>query len=147
MQMQSGEKPLWRCAETVTRRAKRDTMRSEVDYCEKAARRAWLTKREEEICSSAKPKSPERAETRESFELERAVSCRGHDHRWRTELDFGSGESFNARVRKFIIHDRYWARPSNCSLARKANFTATASIILKADLFFVSGVKVPSNED
>jgi hypothetical protein len=95
MQIQSGEGGLWRRAETVAQRARRDTMRPEIGYCEKVPRRGWLGKLEEEICSAAKRKSPERAETRGGFELERVVSCRSHDHWWRTKLDFGSGESFD----------------------------------------------------
>jgi hypothetical protein len=91
MQIQSGEGGLWRCAETVAQRARCDSMRPEVDYGEKVPRRGWLRKLEEEICSAAKRKSPERAETRGGLELERVVSCRSRDHRWRTKLDFGSG--------------------------------------------------------
>jgi len=79
----------------VARRARRDTMRREVGYCEKLRRRGRLRKLEEEICSAAKRKSPKRAETRGGLELERVVSCRSRDHRWRTKLDFGSGESFD----------------------------------------------------
>lgn len=53
-----------------------------------------MKKLEEEICSGAKRRSPERAETREVFEPERVVSCRSRNHRWRTKLDF-SGEPFD----------------------------------------------------
>jgi len=49
----------------------------------------------EEICSLARQRGTKRAEAREGFELERGVSCRSRDHRWRTKLDFGSGESFD----------------------------------------------------
>jgi hypothetical protein len=95
MQIQSGERAVWRCAGTVTRRARRDTMRSEVGYCEKVPREAWLEKVQEEIGSAARRRSPERFETRGSFELEKVVSCRSRDQRWRAKLDFGSGESFD----------------------------------------------------
>ena len=76
----------------MAQRARRDTVRREVGYCEKLPRRGWLRKWEEEICSAAKRKSRERAETRGGLGLERVVSCRSRDHRWRTKLDFGSGE-------------------------------------------------------
>ena len=95
MQIQLGEEGLWRCAETVARRARRDTMSPEVGYCEKVPRRAWLKKLEEEICSGARRRSVERFETRESFELERVVSCCSRDHRWRTKLDFCRSEPFD----------------------------------------------------
>ena len=57
--------------------------------------RAWLKKPEEEICSVSKRRRPERAETREVFELEKVGSCRSRDHRWRTRLDFSSSELFD----------------------------------------------------
>src|SRR5260370_23507252 len=37
----------------------------------------------------------DRAETREGFELGRVASCRSREHRWRTKLDFSSGEAFD----------------------------------------------------
>ena len=72
-----------------------DTMRSEVGYCEKVPREAWLEKLQEEIGSAARRGSPERFETRDRFELEKIVSCRSRDQRWRAKLDFGSGEPFD----------------------------------------------------
>ena len=54
-----------------------------------------MKKLQEEICSAARRKSPGRFEMRESFELEKFVSCRSRDHWWRTKLDFGSGEPFD----------------------------------------------------
>ena len=50
---------------------------------------------EKEIHSAARHRGMERVETREGFELERAASCRSREHRWRTQLDFSSGESFD----------------------------------------------------
>ena len=95
MQIQSGERAVWRSAEAVTRRARPDTMRSEVGCCEKVSREAWLKKLQEEIGSAARRRIPERFETRDSFELEKIVSCRSRDQRWRAKLDFGSGEPFD----------------------------------------------------
>ena len=95
MQIQSGEGAVWRCAETVTRRAKRDTMRSEVDYCEKVPRKAWLKKPQEGICWGARQRSAARLATRESSELESVVSCRDQDHGWRAKLNFGRGKPFD----------------------------------------------------
>ena len=89
MQIQSGERAVWRCAEAVTRRARCDAMRSEVGYREKVPREKWVEKLQEEM---ARRRSPERFETRDSFELEKVVSCRDRDHWWRTKLDFGSGK-------------------------------------------------------
>jgi len=57
--------------------------------------RAWLKKLEKEIRSATRHRGTERVETREGFELERVASCRSRDHRWRTKLDFSSGESFD----------------------------------------------------
>lgn len=37
----------------------------------------------------------EDAETCGGFALDRVVSCSNHDQRWRTELDFCSGEPLN----------------------------------------------------
>jgi hypothetical protein len=58
-------------------------------------RRARLKEAEERIWSARRCGIPERAETREDFELERVVSCRGCEWRGRTKLDFGSGEPFD----------------------------------------------------
>src|ERR1700731_2444331 len=36
-----------------------------------------------------------RSAWKNTFELERVASCRSRDQRWRTKLDFSSGESFD----------------------------------------------------
>ena len=95
MQIQSGERVVWRCGEAVTRRARCATMRSEVGYCEKVPGDAWVKKLQEEFGSVARRRSPEGFETRDSFELEKIVSCCSRDQRWRAKLDFGSGEPFD----------------------------------------------------
>ena len=95
MQIQSSGRAVSRCVATVTRRARRDTMRPEVGYCQKVPRGARLEKLKEEQRSGTRRRNPERAETREGFELERAISCGSRDHRWRTKLDFSSSESLN----------------------------------------------------
>jgi hypothetical protein len=82
-------------------------MRSEVGYGEKVARKAWLKKVEEQICSVTRRRSLERFETRDSFELEKAVSCRDGDHWWRTKLDFCSGKPFDDLHRSTA----FWAAP------------------------------------
>ena len=75
--------------------ATQDTVRGSVGCVEEISRRARLQKREEEICSAPRRRSPERAETRDSLEFQRVVSCRSRDRWWRTKLDFRSGESFD----------------------------------------------------
>jgi hypothetical protein len=54
-----------------------------------------LKRLKEEICSTARRRSPERAETRGGFGLERVVSCRSRDPKWRTKLNFRRGEPFD----------------------------------------------------
>ena len=40
------------------------------------------------------------------FELENVVSCRSREHRWRTKLDFSSGESFDDHHRPTTLGAR-----------------------------------------
>ena len=54
-----------------------------------------MKKLEKEIHSAARQSGTERVETREEFELDRVASCSSRDHRWRTKLDFSSGEFFD----------------------------------------------------
>jgi hypothetical protein len=54
-----------------------------------------LKRLEKEIHSGARHRGTERVETRKEFELDRVASCSSGDHRWRTKLDFSSGESFD----------------------------------------------------
>src|SRR5260370_28867593 len=41
-----------------------------------------------------------------TFELERVASCRSRDQRWRTKLDFSSGESFDDQHRPTTLGAR-----------------------------------------
>jgi hypothetical protein len=54
-----------------------------------------VKKHEEGIDRATRHSSRERSEERGVFELERVVSCCNADLRWRTKLDFGSGELFD----------------------------------------------------
>ena len=49
----------------------------------------------EGICRVAIYSDARRAEARGVLELERVFSCGNSDRRWRTKLDFGSGEPFD----------------------------------------------------
>ena len=67
----------------------------EIGYGKKVSRRPSLQRLQEEICLVESQRDMERAEACRVFVLERVVSCRRFDPRWRTKLDFGSGESFD----------------------------------------------------
>src|ERR1700730_2849568 len=92
MQLQLWEGTVLRRAESVLQRATHDTMRREGGCQGKVWRRAWLKEREEGIGWAARYRGAERAEARGVFELEKAVSYRSVDHRWRTKLDLGRGK-------------------------------------------------------
>src|SRR6266852_7586294 len=47
-----------------------------------------------------------RSGLKRAFELERVASCRSLDHRWRTKLDFSSGESFDDHHRPTTLGAR-----------------------------------------
>ena len=95
MQIQWWEGAASSCAEAVPHSATRDSMSPEAGCCEKGWCSAWLKKLEKEIRSMARHIGTERVETREGFEWERVASCRSRESRWRTKLDFSSGESFD----------------------------------------------------
>jgi hypothetical protein len=82
-------------AETVLQGTTHDTVRAEIGYGEKVSQRLWSKKLEEGIDLTARHRDTERPEGRRAFELERVVSCRNADPRWRTKLDFGSAEPFD----------------------------------------------------
>ena len=67
----------------------------EIGYGEKASLRRWLRKQVEGICGVAIYSDAGRAEARGVLELERVFSCGNSGRRWRTKLDFGSGEPFD----------------------------------------------------
>jgi hypothetical protein len=69
MQIQWWEDAVWRSAEIARQSATHDTMCPDVGYGEKIPRRAWLKKLKEDLCSVARRRSPEHAETRKSYEL------------------------------------------------------------------------------
>ncbi len=95
MQIQWWEATVWRRVETVLQGTTHDTVRAEIGYGEKVLRRLWSKQLEEGIGLTASQKDTERPEGRRVFELKRVVSCRNADPRWRTKLDFGSGESLD----------------------------------------------------
>src|SRR6266436_3137526 len=61
---------------------------------------------EKEIRSVARHRGTERVEAREGFDLEKVASCRSRDHRWRTKLDFSSGEPFDDHHRPTTLGAR-----------------------------------------
>jgi len=79
----------------VQRSTAADPVGRKVGNDERRLWREWLKKPEEEICSAISQEGTDRAETREGFGLERVASCRSREQRWRTKLDFSSGESFD----------------------------------------------------
>src|SRR6266853_6699339 len=83
------------CAEAVLQSATRDSMSREAGCLRKRIVKSVVEELEKEIRCAARHRGRERVETREGFELERAASCRSREHRWRTQLDFSSGESFD----------------------------------------------------
>lgn len=95
MQIQSWEGAALSRAEIVLQGTTHDTVRAEIGYREKVWRRLWPKKLEEGIGLTARHRDAKRPEGRRVFELERVVSSRNADPRWRTKLDFGGGESFD----------------------------------------------------
>ena len=95
MQIQWWEGAALSRAETVLQGTTHDTVRAEIGYGEKVSQRLCSKKVEEGIALTARHGNAERPEERGVFELERVVSCRNADARWRTKLDFGSGELFD----------------------------------------------------
>jgi hypothetical protein len=75
-------------AETVPQGTTHDTVCAEIDYGDKVSQRLWLKKLEEGIDRATRHSNTERPEERGVFELERGVSCRSADPRWRTKWDF-----------------------------------------------------------
>ncbi len=95
MQIQWWEGAVSSCAEAVPQSATRDSMSREAGCLRKRIVKSVVEELEKEIRCAARHRGRERVETREGFELERAASCRSREHRWRTQLDFSSGESFD----------------------------------------------------
>jgi hypothetical protein len=95
MQIQSWEGAALSRAETLLQGTTHDRVRAEIGYSEKGSQRLWSKKLEEGIGLTARHKDAERLEVPRVFELERVVSCRRADPRWRTKLNFGSGEPFD----------------------------------------------------
>jgi hypothetical protein len=95
MQIQWWEGAVLRHVETVLQGMRHDTLGTEMGHGEKVSRRLWSKKLEERRALTARHRDAERPEGRRVFELERVVSCRNADPRWRTKLDFGSGEPFD----------------------------------------------------
>jgi hypothetical protein len=95
MQIQWWEGAALSLAQTVQQGTTHDTVCSEIGHGEKVSPRLWSKKLEKEIDWAARQRGAERPAARGVLELERVVSCRSADHRWRTKLDFGRGEPFD----------------------------------------------------
>ncbi len=95
MQIQWWEEAALSGAETVLQGTTHDTVRAEIGYGEKVSQRLWPKKVEEGIGLAARHRDAECLEVPGVFELERVVSCRRADPRWRTKLNFGSSEPFD----------------------------------------------------
>ena len=107
MQIQRWEGAVLRRVESVLQGMRHDTLGTEIGHSEKVSRRLWSKKLEEGIGLTARHRNTEGPEGRRVFELERVVSCRSGDHRWRTKLNFGSGEPFDDLHRSTA----FWAAP------------------------------------
>jgi hypothetical protein len=95
MQIQSWEGAGLSRAAAVLQGTTHDTVRAEIGYGEKGPQRRWSKMLEEGIGLTARHRDAQRLVGRRGFELERVASCRNADRRWRTKLDFGSGEPFD----------------------------------------------------
>ena len=82
-------------AELCGRSAKDSPTRRRVGRNAKRMLTECVEKLLEGFSSAAKHRGPERAETRDAFEFEKAVSCGSSDRRWRTKLHLGSRKSLN----------------------------------------------------
>jgi len=106
MQIQWWEGAASSCAETVPQSATRDSMSPEAGCCvkggEEGGQRSWKRR----SAPWQGHRGTERVEAREGFELERVASCRSHDHRRRTKLDFSSGKSFDNHHRPTTLGAR-----------------------------------------
>src|SRR5882762_8669422 len=106
MQIQWWEGAASSCAEAVLQSATRDSMSREAGCLRKRIVKSVVEELEKEIRSAPRHRGTERVETREGFEWERVASCRSRDHRWRTKLDFSSGESFDDHHRPATLGAR-----------------------------------------
>jgi hypothetical protein len=95
MQIQLWEEAGLKCAETALQGTTHDKLSAKSDSGHKVPQKLWVKKHEEGIDRATRHSSRERSEERGVFELERVVSCRNAQLRWRTKLDFGCGESFD----------------------------------------------------
>ena len=93
MQIQWWEGAASSCAEAVPQSATRDGMSPEAGRMRKRILKSVV----EELERRPVPRqnTEVRSGSKRAFELERVASCRSLDHRWRTKLDFSSGESFD----------------------------------------------------
>src|SRR5216684_6686084 len=93
MQIQWWEGAASSCAEAVPQSATRDGMSPEAGRMRKRILKSVV----EELERRPVPRQSTevRSGWKNTFELERVASCRSLDHRWRTKLDFSSGESFD----------------------------------------------------
>jgi hypothetical protein len=104
MQIQWCEGAAPNCAEAVPQSATRDCMSRKLTAAKKdregRGQRGWkrrfVPRQDTEVWSRSE----------HVFELENVVSCRSREHRWRTKLDFSSGESFDDRHRPTTLGAR-----------------------------------------
>src|SRR5467141_2644277 len=104
MQIQWGEGAASWCAEAWLQSGARDCMRPEVGGMRKRIVSSVVEELEKDVRSEGRHRGTERVEN--TFELERVASCRSRDQRWRTKLDFRSGESFDDHHRPTTLGTR-----------------------------------------
>jgi hypothetical protein len=104
MQIQWWEGAASSCAEAVLQSATRDWMRPEAGRMRIRIVSSVVEDLEKDARSEGRHRGTERME--KPFELERVASCRSPDQRWRTKLDFRSGESFDDHHRPTTLGTR-----------------------------------------
>src|SRR5258707_3164068 len=104
MQIQWWEGAASSCAEAVPQSATRDGMSPEAGRMRKRILKSVV----EELERRPVPRqnTEVRSGWKNTFELERVASCRSRDHRWRTKLDFSSGEPFDDHHRPTTLGAR-----------------------------------------
>ena len=93
MQIQWWEGAASGCAEAALQSATRDCMRPEAARMRKRILKSVVEELERR--SVPRQSTEVRSAWKNTFELERVASCRSRDQRWRTKLNFRSGESFD----------------------------------------------------
>jgi len=104
MQIQSRDGAASSCAEAVLQSARRVCRRPEAGRM----RKRIVSSVVEELERTSVPRegTEVRSAWKNTFELERVASCGSRDQRWRTKLDFRSGESFDDHHRPTTLGTR-----------------------------------------